>query len=322
VALDQRHVLGEVELDAVHPGGVEAVDAPERRRGTHHLGSDKLWRGLDGHREHELVGPECGAIREYRAGDPLPVEGQSVDGRVRPEVDTQRVEIPHPGVNPGLAGRPVQDALGRSRRVDLPQQQLEEDGADSSGAADLRAERDQRLRDVGKPVTQCLRAVVRVDELPPRDPVEFLLAALLAGSEQVQQAFEHEPNVAPWQVVGEHRLECLEPAGYRLRGPCLRNLVRLVGLRDERLAGDDEVVLDGAVAVWNPCHRVDDVVVKGRKKAEPVLALERGFVVDGNRAGLAAKAAVCLADRHVDVALGEFLRDREPADAAADYENV
>jgi len=101
----------------------------------------------------------------------------------------------NPRIDPGLVRRRVQHALGRLGRIELAEQQLEIDGADRPGAPDLWPERDERLRGVRDPVAKRLRAVLRVDELPPGDIVEFALAPGLAGGQQVQQPLEQKANV-------------------------------------------------------------------------------------------------------------------------------
>ena len=218
-------------------------------------------------------------VVDRHPGDPSVGAVDPVHLGVGPQVDARAAQVRDPGIDPHLARRPVEQAVGVAARAREVEDQLQQDVAAGARADLLRLRGDEHAREaVGQEAAKARRAVLGVDELPPRLLLPLPEAALVAARQQHQQPIDEEGLVlgrdAQPRADGEHELrdggEVVE-RGRRVRGG--DELVGAVLAREHHPVGGHQLVED--VVAWpragDPLHGVGQVAVEAGEEAEAVL---------------------------------------------------
>ena len=254
---------------------------------------------------------------------------------------THAAQVGDPGVDPGLAGRSVEQPVGRPITALLADLRrcLGHRGVDEGqrhqtygAGGGLRAlGGHQVLGEPGAEHTLVLgREPLGVDVVPPRDLLPFAHAPrVAAGLKDL-----HLPN----EVLDLVRRDLRgQPDGsderpHALGEPRLveaREEPHLAGVEhEELLLGVDEVVEHaiGVAGDRDAPHRVGHVLVEAGKEAKAVLAGQVGAAPcagagDGDAAGLAAQC-LGLEDGDLEASLGQLVGDGQPADSATEHHHA
>ena len=193
VAVDERHVAVEVEEHPVHPARDEPVEALQARLGGPQGGRGELAHDLDGQRGDVVVGAHR-APADRRAGQPRRRDtcSASIGSPSRSSTPSES-RCADPRVDPHLARRRVEHAVGAAARAREVLQQLDEDEAAGAGAHLAPARRHERAREaVGEEALEGRAAPLGARVVPPALQLPLLLAALVAAREQRQQPLDEQ----------------------------------------------------------------------------------------------------------------------------------
>ena len=283
---------------------------------------------LDGQRGDVVVGSYPLSV-DGSAVEPSGLHVQRLDGGAEAHVDAAASQVIDPGVDPDLARRRVEHAVGAAAHACEVLQQLDQHPAAGSGAHLPSARRHQRAREpVGEEALEGRAAALGSRELPPALALPLLVAALVATGQQGQQAL-HQHRVLVQrhpdadgsiaQEAGEHR-EVLSGLREVPRGD---DLVGATGLGEQNPGRADEVVAHGPALERDSPHRVGQVAVEAGEEAKAVLARQVRPAA-GARAGhrhaarLAAGSVALLMDGDVEAPLGQLVSSAEARNAAAE----
>ena len=332
MAVGQRLIGCEVELDAVHPFGPQLPEPRQGRRCIGQLRRDEAPHDLD--RQRGNIEIRChlrkpSASFDRHAAQPVTREIERPERRVRLQDHSEALgQVPSPGIDPDVVGRPGQQAVENAAGHEDAVEELQQDASDGAGAALLRAHRDERA---GHPLSEVTPVVLRPrrrpDEIPERQGLELGVVALLAARREREHPRHEERDLLARDVEIVEQREKRGPEivkSFRESGD--PDGVDLARPGEQDPGGLHEVVgaTRPAVAERDPAHRVGDVLVEAREEAEAVLSREV-LPSPGARAGnrhaprLAAERGLPLVDGDGEPALGQFVGGAEAADAATQY---
>ena len=243
------------------------------------------------------------------------------------------LEVLEPWIEPHLAGRPVEQPVGRMRGIDHAEYELDVRITGRAQAGQRRVVGEERA---GQSVDQQLGIGVgleflRLEELLPGHRLVAGQPAVVAARQDLPQALCEELDHLRGQVgmLQKDRLEVRDEIGKRLREPGRYHQRRLVMAGDFQPVGHNEVLVHVVVTIGYVRHRVRQVLVKTREETEAVLSRQVLAAVlararNGDRSRLpAAQAGVRLV--HLDVvfdrlpvAANQFVCRAHSGHAAAD----
>lgn len=287
----------QVEHHAGHPVGLEGVAACELGVGRAQGGAPRHARVLDRQRGDVVVGGDgtfgaAVAGRDADAGHLAAVEEHLADPGTEDELHPEGAQVGRPGVDPGLAGGRVEDAVDIGVAVhaaaeQAPQEQgLDDDAADGPGRRHLRAGGDEvaGLADAEEgPVL--LAHLLGADEVPPRGLLPDLFATGVAAGQVDEEAVGEVGGLVGGEAGAEvqHREELVadpaegEVAGAGRGGDTTEWEVQVgaaAGAGEQGLGAADEVVVDATRVAGDrdAAHGVRQVPVEAGEKRKPCSA--------------------------------------------------
>ena len=256
----------------------------------------------------------------------------------RHELHAQALEFADPRIDPGLVGGEVKDAVdlavraGARQRVDERLAHV----ADRAGAGDRSLAANGPGQTGGEHLLVVRRPSTRADEVPPRDVLplaEEPALRQLVRKTRASDALREMGDVVDREFSVRYRRRpstngAARPVDRRRADPPTHG--RMVAAAQLELAGlrrPGRPTHRSGRCSWRAAHRVDDVAVEAGEEAEAVLAGQPRpaarwpWPAPDSCGPCRRRSSRSSSTVTVEAALGELVRDGEPADAGADHQH-